>query len=250
MFEILTTVFKYKEKESPDKLGLYPERVHVNAMPERRYLWVSRLLVIFTFLSICLNAMLALTIYLMVPQISATPRFFQINRYFSKLESVQPAEISIPATSLIIENSITNYILLRYMISQSTEEMNDRWGPGSILSFYSSEAIWKDFLENDKAFFMYLHQSRGITRNVTIDWIKPLARGLWFVQFRTLDFSPRTTAPDVKIWRVTMRIAFRNIQWRRKEDAIINPYGFTIVSYSFGFFGKEDTLQGLGLPSN
>lgn len=249
MFEILSTVFKYKEKESPDKLGLYPERVHVSAMPERRYLWVSRLLVIFTFLSICLNAMLALGIYLMLPQISAHPRFFQINRYFSRLEPVLPAEIAIPATSLIIENYIGNYIMLRYMISDNREEMNERWGPNSIIAFYSIPQVWNDFNENDKVYFTYLSESRGINRRVSIDWIRPLASGLWSVQFRTLDFFPRTSVPDVNIWRSTIRVAFRNIAWKNKEDAVLNPYGFTITSYSLAFFGKDDTLQSI-IPSN
>ena len=59
MFDIFNTVFKYKEKSSPDKLGVYPERVHIKAMPERRYLWSSRVLVIMAVFSICLNMILA-----------------------------------------------------------------------------------------------------------------------------------------------------------------------------------------------
>ena len=66
MFEIFNTIFKYKEKQSPDQLGLYPERVHVEAMPERRYLWTSRVLVILSCLSISFNMMLAATIYLLL----------------------------------------------------------------------------------------------------------------------------------------------------------------------------------------
>ena len=73
MLEIFNTVFKYKEKQSPDQLGFYPERVHVNAMPERRYLWTSRVLVILACLSICLNMMLAATIYLLLPQRTVQP---------------------------------------------------------------------------------------------------------------------------------------------------------------------------------
>ena len=32
MVSIIGTLFKYKEKESPDELGLFPERVHVDAL--------------------------------------------------------------------------------------------------------------------------------------------------------------------------------------------------------------------------
>ena len=73
MFEIFHTIFKYREKESPDKLGLYPERVHVNAMPERRYLWTSRILVILAAISMSINMMLALTVYLLVPKERVSP---------------------------------------------------------------------------------------------------------------------------------------------------------------------------------
>ena len=76
MFEIFHTIFKYREKESPDKLGLYPERVHVNAMPERRYLWTSRILVILAAISMSINMMLALTVYLLVPQKEKNGRIY------------------------------------------------------------------------------------------------------------------------------------------------------------------------------
>ena len=68
MLDIIQTIFKYREKKSPDQLGYYPERVHVNAMPERRYLWTSRLLVIISCLSISVSMMLASAIYLLLPQ--------------------------------------------------------------------------------------------------------------------------------------------------------------------------------------
>ena len=138
MLEIFNTVFKYKEKQSPDQLGFYPERVHVNAMPERRYLWTSRVLVILACLSICLNMMLAATIYLLLPQRTVQPKLFQINKYFSMLEQVQPAEINFPVSDLITEQHITEYILLRYLVSSDYDELVTRWGPGSTIYWYSS----------------------------------------------------------------------------------------------------------------
>ena len=79
MVSILGTLFKYKEKESPDILGYFPERVHVDAFPERRYLWTSRFLVIATCLSICLNMALASVIFSLLPEQHVEPRLFRIN---------------------------------------------------------------------------------------------------------------------------------------------------------------------------
>jgi hypothetical protein len=92
MLDIFQTIFKYKEKRSPDKLGFFPERVHVGAMPERRYLWTSRLLVIVSCMSICLSMILATTIYLLLPQRGAYPRLLQTNRHFSQLELTERQE--------------------------------------------------------------------------------------------------------------------------------------------------------------
>ena len=85
MLELLNTLFRYSEKKSPDKLGRFPERVDIAAMPERRYLWTSRLLVIFSAISICLTMMLASTIYVLLPQRGARPRLYNTNASFSKL---------------------------------------------------------------------------------------------------------------------------------------------------------------------
>ncbi len=225
MLEIFNTVFKYKEKQSPDKLGFYPERVHVNAMPERRYLWTSRILVILACLSICFNMMLAATLYLLLPQRTVQPKLFQINKYFSMLEQVQPAEIIFPVSDLITEQHITEYIMLRYLISSDYDELVTRWGPGSTVYWYSSPAVFREFNENDVAFSIMQFRQNSLQRDVEIDWIKPAAMGLWQVQFRTLDFMP----------------GYVRIPFAKREDAIANPFGFIVQNFSLAYHGSSES---------
>ena len=111
MFDIFQTIFKYKEKASPDKLGFFPEKVHVEAMPERRYLWTSRILVIISCMSICFSMILACTIYLLLPQRGAYPRLLQTNPHFSQLELTERQERSIPVQDLLAEKYIEEYII-------------------------------------------------------------------------------------------------------------------------------------------
>jgi type IV secretory pathway component VirB8 len=239
MFEILNTVFKYKEKASPDVLGAFPERVHVEAMPERRYLWASRLLVILSFLSICVNAMLASAIYIMLPQMTAQPRLMQLNRYFNQLEFVEHSEVSYPAMALVIEQYVRDYIMLRYMISNDADEMRDRWGGGSTLYWYSSPGVYQEFTANDMVYNTYLFNATGIMRDVEIDWVRPIAAGVWYVQFRTIDYLPGVEGvQNEDIWRATLRIGFAAIPWPRKEDAMLNPFGFMVRNFSLAYFGK------------
>ena len=149
MFDIFKTIFKYKEKESPDKLGLYPEKVHVDAMPERRYLWTSRILVIIACFSICFNMILASTLYVTIPMRGSYPKLFYIDRYFSQVARLQPAEVSYPVANLITEEHISNYIMLRYIITNDYDELAKRWGVGEYVYWMSSVPVFNDFQEYD-----------------------------------------------------------------------------------------------------
>jgi type IV secretory pathway component VirB8 len=68
-----------------------------------------------------------------------------------------------------------------------------------------------------------------------------LARRVWQVQFRTIDYTPDSSEPMTNIWRATLRIAFVKIKFARKDDAIMNPFGFMVWSYSLAYQGTPET---------
>lgn len=113
MSDILRTTFGYKERKSKDKLGRYPEKVHIMAMPERRYLWTSRILVIFSCLSLCLTIMFASTIYLLIPQKHSAPRLLKIDNKFNSLQLVENFETNILVTDLVADMMVAEYLELR-----------------------------------------------------------------------------------------------------------------------------------------
>ena len=55
VFKEILSIFSNKAEASNDHLEVYPEKVHVNALPERRYLKASRFLVICSVISILFN---------------------------------------------------------------------------------------------------------------------------------------------------------------------------------------------------
>ena len=79
---ILSALFHYRDKKSPDKLGRYPGDFHTKAFPERRYLWTSRLLVIFAVLSIGFNMMLVMVHYILVQQKKVRQYFYEADAGF------------------------------------------------------------------------------------------------------------------------------------------------------------------------
>ena len=243
MFDIFRTLFKYKEKESPDKLGHFPERVHADAFPERRYLWTSRLLVVLSGLSICFNMMLASTIYLMLPQIRVTPEFYNINKYFNQIERVQKREIRYPVSDLITEQYIREYLIARYTVTDDYEDMQLRWGTGSVLYWYSTPAVYDNFVQTDARASLMQFRRNGLQRYIEIAWVRPLSRGLWQAQFTTYDFTNNNPVPSVAYWRATMRIVYARLNFVDALDRINNPYGFLVASYSLAYHGAEGDTE-------
>ena len=240
MLDIIQTIFKYKEKKSPDQLGYFPEKVHTNAMPERRYLWTSRLLVIISCMSICLSMMLASAIYVLLPQRGAYPRLLQTNTYFSQLEQTEMQEKNVPVQDLIAEQYIEEYILLRHVISNDYDELMYRWAPGSELYWLSSRAVFQNFVTNDVQNNIRQFRMRDMVRMVEVEWVKPMTRGLWQAQFITMDYYGGEQVPIVNIWRAYMRVVFTNINFNNKDQRVFNPYGFLVLNYSLSYVGTPD----------
>lgn len=243
MLDLFKTVFKYKEKRSPDKLGLYPEAIHTQAFPERRYLWSSRLLVIFSCLSICLNMMLVAAIYVMLPQRSAFPMLFQHNKSFSELNLLDKQERPIAVVDLLTEAFIEEYILLRHAITADYDELMTRWGRGSRLFWMSSRKVYQDFAANDINNNVNEFKMRGLVRLAEIEWVKPMSRGFWQAQFITMDYYPGELRPVVNIWRAYLRAFMAPIPYENRSLREQNPFGFLVTNYSLSYVGTPDDAE-------
>ena len=238
MVSILGTLFKYREKESPDILGYFPERVHVDAFPERRYLWTSRFLVIVTCLSICFNMFLSCIIYMILPSYHVEPQLYRINNNTNQLELLEKDERNYYASDLIAEQYIRDYIMLRYTITEDYAELKERWSKNSILYWYSTDAVFHEFEEKDAKSADEQFKRLGLQRYIEIMWTKHVSRSMWMVQFKTYDITRDNPQPKVDLWRATLRVGYDGgLRFKRPEDRILNPYGFLVYSYTLSYLG-------------
>ena len=206
MLDIIQTIFKYREKKSPDQLGYYPERVHVNAMPERRYLWTSRILVIVGAICMSVTIMLACTVYLLLPQRGARPRLLQTNKFFSQLENSDPAEKKMPVMDLVTEQLIEKYIKLRHEIPESQSQLYNRWAMKSEFYWLSSVGVFQEFASKATSEQIIKFIKQGITRKVEMD----------------------------------MRIDYNDIDLEKRAGLVENPFGFKITKYSLSYVGTPE----------
>lgn len=240
---IFNTLFRYRDKKSPDKLGLYPTIVHVPAMPERRYLWTSRVLVVICGLSFSLTIILGSTIYLLLPQRGATPRVLQTNQYFSQLEDLQKQEKNVFVNDLITESLIENYINLRHSVGAFPYELMGRWAVGSELYWLSTPQAYQSFAAKATPAEVNKIAEQAFTRTIEIEWLKRLTPQLWQVQFSTINTLNKNGAKTVIMWRAYLRIVYVDVDEDSLEELHYNPYGFKVQNYSLAYVGKPNEAE-------
>lgn len=241
-------VFRYKDKKSPDKLGLYPEKFHVPSFPERRYLWTSRVLVICAVFSICINIALTSIIYLLPDQKTTLPRFLNINENTYTLDETEPADKTVSYIDLLSEKYITDYIQMRHSIPISTADLYYRWDKTSKFYWYSGNATYYQFINkiNDKQIMNFIRQHAK--RIVDIDYVKKISDNFWMAQFKTSTYTKNMKDPDVIIWRAYLQIRYYAIQnydniekdETDKMNYTQNPFGFKVMAYNVNYAGRPE----------
>lgn len=245
---ILSALFHYRDKKSPDKLGRYPGDFHIKPFPERRYLWTSRILAIFAVLSFCLTIMLVMILYLLIPQQTAKPIFYVSDNDLYHLEGAQPLQTSASYRDLLSEKYITDYIKMRHAIPISSADLFYRWDTNSLFYWYSGLRNYYQFVNNLDNDQLKLFIRLKMRRQVEIDWIKKLTGNLWAAQFRTMTSTKDMPEPDTIIWRAYLRISY--LEFDRYEDIekddrdklnyTSNPFGFKVINYSVAYAGKPE----------
>jgi type IV secretory pathway component VirB8 len=157
------------------------------------------------------------------------------------MKMLEPSEIKIPTFDLVTEQQVRDYIMYRYLITSRFDELVKRWGPGGPVFWMSGSRVFQEFREREAQQGINLLRFKGLQRDVEIDWIAPIARSVWQIQFRTLDYYPNATQADVTIWRATLRVGYASINYPDKNYAMRNPFGFVVKTYSLAYHGKDTT---------
>ncbi|MDD7312799.1 MAG: VirB8/TrbF family protein [bacterium] len=243
---LFSAVFRYKDKKSPDKLGVFPEKFPVEAFPERRYLWTSRALVILTAFSFCLTIVLVSTLYLLLPLKRANPMLYKTNPYFFTFDRVRPLREDVRFKEMLTEKYLTDYVQMRHSIPRSTADLFYRWDRSSLFYWYSASSVYYRFVSNIDRNQLKRFIRLGMKRTVEIDDMTHLSDNLWRIQLRTLTSTRDMPEPNVIYWRVYARVRYEELEGyediektdREKEAYLANPFGFKVTQYSVSYAGS------------
>ncbi len=265
---IFSKVLRYKKQQTNDVIGVYPERMHVQALPERRYLKTSRVMAIIAFISISFNfgfafvyikmaSSVSSSIYSPPPQnVSADQRYlystglYRLDMFNKAIKPIELSRTIYSAQVLVAENLIEEYITLRYTIVPSYETMKMRMAEGSKLYLLLHKNLQQDLEQAENQLLTLFNN--GITGEVYIYFINNVNTNLFEVVFDWFLFDNKKTdqnmchcltkdeeclkclrekASYIQRYKAFLRVNF-NANLSSLEDIMQNPYFFNIVTYS------------------
>ena len=237
MFNFLSLLFRYRDAKSLDELGLYPKAVHTKAMPERRYLWTSRVLVIASAINISITAILTLVIYLLLPNRGATPILLTDKQ--NMLTPLMRQEINATPIDLLTESFIRDYITIRHKLPQSYIELGRIWQQGSQFQAYSTNEVWSEFYRSVDYKKIRKYLRKGYWRNIEIENISRLFNNLYSVRFKTTTGIKGKSQTIEALWNAYIQITYQKYDAAQPPSwYMVNPYGFKITDYYLSYLGK------------
>lgn len=229
------SVFKFLFSEvdasTNDRLGAYPEKVHVRAMPERRYLKTSRIMTFVAAGFLCMSIILTFIVYILSPQLRSEPLLLKIDKRFYKLEPVENQVVVQPSAQLLTEEHIKQYLLLRYTILADIDEMQMRWSEdNSLLKWFSDQPVFSNFLKEKE--ISLARMAEGLTTEVNIRFVQRISNSVWLAEFETIEHMPEEEHPKIYRWRALFEAGFKRRAYPNRDERIKNPLDFFVQSYS------------------
>lgn len=234
-------LFSKPDESTNDKLGAYPEKVHVRAMPERRYLKTSRTMTLTASALICSCIALTSVVYLLSPLLRAEPLLMAIDKRFYKLEPVQSSVVRTHANELLLETYIQEYIRLRYTYISDIDTMNERWGERSHFYWFSSREVYQAFAALKDAKIQQI--LNGLTSEVQIRFVQKIFGSLWVCEFDIIEYRPEEEYPTRTRWRAYLEAGYRPRAYPNRDEQIKNSIDFIVLNYNVGSRGLHENSK-------
>ena len=250
LFEGIRDLFMQSGEATKDKLGAYPERIHVRALPERRYLKTARMLTIAILMSFALNVAIAFVIMYISPRMTTTimqgnnSQIFQMDKFFKEVEVVPNSTASLNPIRLAQESEIVRFVRELFTVLPNKDDMDYIWGPAGFLSNavdLDSLYLWK------QSAFDYREQgvnTEVIIRAVNYTTITKMYEIVFDVFFlnnsdaikricpctlQTSDCETCLKAESFKVerYKMAVRPGFKSVR-----EQVVNPYGLSLVRWT------------------
>jgi len=210
----------------------YPGDVRVTALRERRLLMALRGITLGMIISIVLNTVLAFIIVSLMPLKEIRPFLVQIAEEGTLVAAVQPIQDTFEAKDLLTEKLVREYVVNRHEILRSNSVMTSRWSPSGYLGTTTLDSEYRRFRANAAELIDQIRDRDG-QRRASISAVNTVTAGkVYLVDFTSTFYGQSDQVLEQKNYTATIEVGFRPLTDMTREQMMINPTGFTVISYS------------------
>ena len=199
--------------------------------------WLSRLVVLCAVISLSFFLSSSLVIFRLAPEILVEPLLIINQNSSEEVVRYEPMNTKMSSLKQLTEMFVKQYVIMRNTVVNDEMEMRTRWGPGGIVAYMSSPAVYREFVGANAAKIENMFDN-DYSSEVRIDKIGKIGENspVWIVNFTTFNLSRNQEGGGALVLKeskyrasITPRfLAFRGFVSPR----LINPMGFTVMKYS------------------
>jgi len=210
----------------------YPAVYSVSSLRERRLLLSLRVVVVSLILSITVSIVLSFLLISLFPLKEVRPFLVQVADEGSIAASIRPIQDSFEAKDLLTEKLVREYVVNRNEILRSDAVMQDRWSERGYLGTTTEQSEYRRFVNRVSDRIADIRRLGGQTRVEVIGVNAVRAGKVYVVDYRAISYNSADEIVDDRVYTATIEIDFRQISGLTRDQMLINPTGFTVLSHS------------------
>lgn len=217
-------------EDATDGSSGYPASHRIESLRERRLLMSLRVVSIGLFSSLLFNTALVFLIVSLLPLQKTTPFLVKVQDEGSVVASIKPIQDTFRAKDLLTEKLVREYVVNRNEIVRSDAIMKDRWGQNGYLGTTTDQAEYKRFVAKVTPQLDQIRRLGGEIRIKVLSVSAVTSGKVYVVDYRATSYDSNDKVVDEHLYTATLEIAFRPLKNMTKDQLLIDPTGFTVVS--------------------
>jgi len=211
------------------------EENSVEALRERRYLWMARSYMIMVVAAFMTLVMMVIALMSLLPLTRVQPFYLYTQDKNDQVLYVRRPSPQSLDMDMVADSLIRQYLLLRLSVPADSHTLEEIWGPDGDISWKSAPTVFKEFqpLAN-----ILLQQARqeGLVRDVELLSVSKFRTepdgDVRRAEVKMTDMKKGAVEPSSKKWVVNLKVNFypnrEGLKWAQR---LKNPLGFLVTKY-------------------
>ena len=195
------------------------------------FMWLSRFFSVLCFFLMTTLVALALSLIHITKEAEVNSVLVTAPTYSENLSYFEPLHPDMPAMDILAEMFVRQYVTARNNVWRSAPEMRRMWGPGGVVRYMSTPAVYDAFQRREAGrYFPDMESTPTVMVETDIKRIIKEGWNSWQIFFDTRKMETSISQPIIEHWIAT-------IQFRYYSDNAVmfsrlrNPLGFTVTQY-------------------